>query len=160
MKHIIIELSPESCDRALEELKAYQSELLPKMDEVCRRLAEIGIMEAQMHISQANGNTDVRIESTPIKIPNGYKVVMNGKDAYFVEFGTGDDVNAYTPNVTVLVAPGSWSETHARRYMDYGFWYYAGVRYEGTPAYMPMYYAGKAIRDNTKRIMREVFGKT
>ena len=105
-----------------------------------------------------NGNTDATI-SDPIPTENGYKIVMSGSDVYFVEFGTGNDVNAYSPNVTVLVAPGSWSETHAQRYTTYGFWYYNTVRYEGTPAYMPMYYAGRKMREEAHRIVKEVFSR-
>lgn len=148
----------DSCKKAIEELKAYEREIRPKLDEVCRRLAEVGRQEALVHLRLANGNTDATIEP-PVPIENGYKVVMSGADVYFVEFGTGDDANAYTQNVTVLVAPGSWSETHAKKYSTYGFWYYNGERLEGTPAYMPMYYAGKKMREEAPRIMREVFGK-
>lgn len=158
MRTIAIQLSADSCEKALEELKQYQKEVEPKLKEVCRRIAEIGAQEARAHLVLDNGNTDATI-SDPIPTENGYKVVMSGSDVYFVEFGTGNDVNAYTPNVTVLVAPGSWSEIHARRFMNYGFWYYNKVRYEGTPAYMPMYYAGKKMREETSRIVKEVFGR-
>ena len=158
MRTIAIQLSASSCEKALEELKQYQKEVEPKLKEVCRRIAEIGAQEARAHLVLANGNTDAAI-SDPIPTENGYKVVMSGSDVYFVEFGTGNDVNAYTANTTVLVAPGSWSETHAKRYMNYGFWYYNKVRYEGTPAYMPMYYAGRKMREEAHRIVKEVFGR-
>lgn len=158
MRTITLQLSPSSCQNAIEELKKYQREIEPKLKEVCRRIAEIGAQEARAHLVLDNGNTDATV-SDPIPTENGYKVVMSGSDVYFVEFGTGNDVNAYTPNVTVLVAPGSWSENHARRFVNYGFWYYNKVRYEGTPAYMPMYYAGRKMREEAKRITREVFGE-
>lgn len=153
---ITLQLSADSCQEAIERLKEYQQEVEPKLMEVCRRLAEVGYQEAQAHLKLANGNTDAAIEP-PVPTENGYKLVMSGADVYFVEFGTGDDVNAHTQNVSVLVAPGSWSETHARRYSTYGFWYYNGERLEGTPAYMPMYYAGKRMREEMPKIMKEVF---
>lgn len=158
MRTIAIQLSADSCEKALEELNKYQKEVEPKMQEVCRRIAEIGAQEARAHLVLDNGNTDATI-SDPIPTENGYKIVMSGSDVYFVEFGTGNDVNAYSPNVTVLVAPGSWSETHAQRYTTYGFWYYNKVRYEGTPAYMPMYYAGRKMREEAHRIVKEVFSR-
>ena len=158
MRTIAIQLSADSCEKALEELNKYQKEVEPKMQEVCRRIAEIGAQEARAHLILDNGNTDATI-SDPIPTENGYKIVMSGSDVYFVEFGTGNDVNAYSPNVTVLVAPGSWSETHAQRYTTYGFWYYNKVRYEGTPAYMPMYYAGRKMREEAHRIVKEVFSR-
>lgn len=156
MRTITLQLSADSCQEAIERLKQYQQEIEPKLKEVCRRIAEAGAKEARAHLVLDNGNTDATV-SGPIPTGNGYKVVMSGSDVYFVEFGTGDDVNAYTPNVTVLVAPGSWSEEHAKKYMTYGFWYYNGVKLEGTPAYMPMYYAGKRMREETPKIMKEVF---
>lgn len=156
---IKISLSDESCQEAIKILEEYQKRISPKLDEVCRRLAEIASETARAIVSQSgDGNTDA-VVSEPIKIKNGYKISMDGEDVYFVEFGTGDEVEAYNPNVSVLVGSGSWSETHAQKYMNYGYWYYAGVRLEGTPAYMPMFYAGEAIRQNEKRIVKEVFGK-
>ena len=157
MKKIVIELSPDSCARTLDELKEYQTKVQPKLMEVCKRLAEIGAAAARANLELKDGNTDAFI-GDPVPIENGYKFAMSGRDVYFVEFGTGDDVNAYTPNVTVLVAPGSWSETHSKKYMTYGFWFYHNEKYEGTKAYMPMYYAGKAIRENMRRVVEEVFG--
>ena len=157
MKTITIELSADSCNRALKELQDYQKKLKPKLDEICKRLAEIGAQEARLRLGFARGygNTDADVDVA--KMDNGYKIVMQGKDVYFVEFGTGDMVDPHYSNVSVLVAPGSWSETHAKQYMTYGFWYYKGEQLEGTEAQKPMYYAEKAIRENARRVKDEVF---
>ena len=88
MKRITIELSPDSCARAIDELKQYQKDIKPKLDEVCRRLAQVGVETARQHLVLANGNVDAAIEE-PVKIENGYKIVMSGADVYFIEFGTG-----------------------------------------------------------------------
>ncbi len=158
MKTIRVDLSVDSCQKALEFLKEYEKKIKPKLDEVCRRLAQIAADTARGIVAQsANGNTNATV-SDPIPMKNGYKISFSGEDVYFIEFGTGDEVNAYNPNTSVLVASGSWSESHAQKYMTYGYWYYAGVKLEGTPAYMPMFYAGEAIRQNEKRIVKEVFG--
>jgi hypothetical protein len=159
MRHIVVELSSESCASALKELQDYNKQFIPRMEEVCRRLAELGVLEAQAHLQLADGNTGATIDP-PVKIDNGYKIVMSGEDVYFVEFGTGDSAathSYYTPLVNVY--PGSWSESHAERYSTYGFWWYGGQKYTETPAYMPMYYAGKKIREELPRIVKEVFGK-
>lgn len=157
MKHITIELSVESCQKVLDELKEYQKRIKPKMDEVCKRLAEIGRDTAQRIFDSAGeGNGGVHVSIAPIS--NGWKIVASGKDVYFIEFGTGDDVDPHY-DVSVPLFSGSWSMEHAQRYAQYGFWYYRKVRYEGTPAYMPMYYAEKEIRANEKRIVQEVFGR-
>lgn len=156
MKTIAIELSVDSCKKAIEELKHYQKEIKPKLDEVCRRLAEIGAQEATVRVLRnREGNDDVSFSVE--KIDNGYKLVMSGEDVYFIEFGTGDQVNAHY-DVSVPVAYGSWSAEHSQMLWNKGFWYYDKVRYTGTPAYMPMYYAERKMREEAPRIVKEVFG--
>ena len=156
MKTVTLQLSADSCQRAIDELEKYQRDIDRKMDEVCRRLAEVGALEAQAHLDLSNGNILAQIDP-PTPIENGYKLTMSGEDVYFIEFGTGDAANAhgYTPLVSVY--PGSFSENNAQMYSTYGFWYYGGEQYTETPAYMPMYYAGKKIREELPRIAKEVF---
>lgn len=159
MKRITLELSVESCKSALDEIKAYQKNIKPKLDEVCKRLAEIGrdaAISVVNGIRVSEGNAVERIEA--VKIDNGWKIVMSGKDVYFIEFGTGDGAEPHY-DTTVPVAWGTWSAEHKQMLWKNGFWYYDKVRYTGTPAYMPMYYAEKAIRENEKRIVQEVFGR-
>lgn len=158
MKRITIELSPSSCQKAIEELKRYEREIRPKLDEVCRRLAEIGREEAVSivdGIRLSEGNSVERVDVA--KIDNGYKLVMEGADVYFIEFGTGDGVSPHY-DTSVPVAYGSWSAEHSQMLWNNGFWYYDKVRYTGTPAYMPMYYAEKRMREEMPRIVKEVFG--
>jgi hypothetical protein len=162
MRKITIELSQASCEAAINALKGYKDDVIPKLEEVCRRLAEIGAEEARLwaQLAQGYGNDDVHISTE--RMDNGYKVVMSGADIYFVEFGTGDFAGEYagdTSNVSVGTMPGDWSDTHARRYSQYGYWYYDNVRYHGTPAEMPMYHAGRRIREEMPKIAREVFGQ-
>lgn len=159
MKTITIELSAQSCQRALKELQEYEREIKPKMDEVCKRLAEIGREEATAIVNQvrlSEGNTVERIDAVPIE--NGWKLVMEGEDVYFIEFGTGDGVSPHF-DPSVPVAWGSWSAEHSQMLWRQGFWYYDKVRYTGTPAYMPMYYAEKAMREAIPRVAKEVFGE-
>ncbi len=156
MKQIVLELSKESCDKAIKELQKYQKEIKPKMLEVCKRLAEIGAQEANAHLTLANGNNDARISTEPMD--GGYKLVMSGTDVYFIEFGTGSDVEPHY-QVSVPVFAGSWSMEHKQKYAKQGWWWYGGEILTGTPAYMPMYYAGKKMREEMPRIAKEVFGK-
>jgi hypothetical protein len=156
MKTITVELSVDSCNKAIEELKKYQKEIKPKLDEVCKRLAEIGSQEASARArGSKEGNDDIAFSVE--KIDNGYKLVMSGEDVYFVEFGTGDQVSAHY-DTSVPVAYGSWSAEHSQMLWKNGFWYYDKVRYTGTPAYMPMYYAERKMREEAPRIVKEVFG--
>lgn len=159
MKTITLELSVESCKKALKEIERYEKQIKPKLDEVCKRLAEIGRDEAIAVVERiplVAGNTVERIEVVPIE--NGYKIVMEGNDVYFIEFGTGDGVSKHY-DTSVPVAYGSWSAAHSQMLWKNGFWYYDNVRYTGTPAYMPMYYAEKKMREEKPRVMREVFGE-
>ena len=57
-KQIILELSPESCKKALDELKEYKRKIKSKLDEVCKRLAEIGAQEATQIVSQVRFQDD------------------------------------------------------------------------------------------------------
>ncbi len=158
MKRVIsIELSVDSCHKALKELADYYKNIRPKLDEVCKRLAEIGRDEAVAivnSIRMQEGNAVERVDV--VKIDNGYKLVMEGEDVYFIEFGTGDGVSAHY-DTSVPVAWGSWSAEHSQMLFNKGFWYYDHVRYTGTQAYMPMYYAEKAMREALPKVVKEVF---
>ena len=160
MKTITIQLSADSCNKALKEIEQYQKQIKPKLQEVCKRLAEVGAQEASIwaRMAAGYGNNDVHVSTEPMD--NGYKVVMSGADIYFVEFGTGIYAGEYagdTANVSVGIMPGDWSETHAQQYSTHGYWFYDNVFYRGTPAEMPMYHAGKRMREEMPRIVREVF---
>ena len=155
MKKITIELSTTSCNEATKELEEYARKIEPKMREVCQKLAEIGLVEAQAHLGGSFGNTDASLSTAPTG--NGYKIVMSGTDVYFIEFGTGDQVSPHG-NTSVPVAWGSWSAENKQQLWNYGFWWYGGERLTGTPAYMPMYYAGRKIRESIPQVVKEVFG--
>ena len=158
MKRIQIEISERGCLNALKELEKYEKEIKPKMEEVCKRLAEIGRQEVISVVSQiklAEGNAVERVDA--VKIENGWKLVMSGEDVYFIEFGTGDGVSPHF-DTDVPVAWGTWSAEHKQMLWKYGFWYYDKVKYTGTTAYMPMYYAEKRMREEMPRIVKEVFG--
>lgn len=158
MKKITIDLSEASCKQAIKELNKYTRSINKLMDEVCRRLAEIGRDEAISIVNGirlAEGNNVERIEAVPID--HGYKIVMEGEDVYFIEFGTGDGVEPHY-DTSVPVAWGTWSAENKQMLWNNGFWYYDKVRYTGTPAYMPMYYAEKKMREELPRVVKEVFG--
>lgn len=159
MHKITIELSSDGCAEALRKIEEYKKDIKPKLDEVCRRLAEIGRDEAISVVDQirsAEGNVVERVEAVPIE--NGWKIVMSGEDVYFIEFGTGDGVEPHF-DTTVPVAWGTWSAENKQILWNQGFWHYNKVRFEGTTAYMPMYYAEKAMRENLNRVVKEVFSK-
>lgn len=164
MKTITIDLSVESVQKAIDELSDRKSSIDRKLNLVCKRLAEVGAQEAQIRVAGAQagfyGNDDVHVSVEPYD--KGWKVVMSGADIYFVEFGAGIYAGEYAgdaSNVSVGIMPGDYSETHAKQYSEKGYWFYENQFYRGTPAEMPMYYAGKRMREEMPRIVKEVFGK-
>ena len=78
MKNLVLELSPASCNKALKQLEKYKREIEPKLDEVCKRVAEIGALVANSRMVLSDGNTDVNI--TAEKMDKGYTLVMSVTD--------------------------------------------------------------------------------
>lgn len=156
MKTLVLELSPASCKKVLKQIEEYRREIEPKLDEICKRVADIGALVANSRLVLSQGNTDVNI--TVEKMDGGYKLVMSGADIFFVEFGTGSEVSSHY-KVSVPVFSGSWSMEHEQIFARLGFWWYGGEIMTGTPAYMPMYYAGKVMREEIPKIAKEVFGR-
>ena len=166
MKTITLQLSADSCDKAIKELEKIKSEADPKLQEVCRRLAELGKEVAQRIFDEAaantaEGNGGVAVVAVPFE--SGYKIVASGKDVYFIEFGTGNSAGMFygegLPATSVPIYPGSYSEKHNGMYAERGYWFYHGQIMSSTDTYMPMYYAGKTVRENMDKVIREVFGK-
>ena len=159
MPKIAIELSSSGVRRAIQELNDYKKQCRKKMDEVCRRVAEVGAQEAERIVNEVRAQDGNFVDYVGvIKIDNGYKIVMQGEDVYFIEFGTGDGIAPHY-DTSAPVAWGSWSAEHSQMLWKQGFWYYDGVKYTGTTAYMPMYYAEKKMREEMPRIVKEVFDK-
>ena len=161
MKTITVELSVDGCTKALKTLEKYKEDIKPKLDEVCRRLAELGAEEARPILATVDpmeGNTDATVSTR--KLENGWAITMSGSDVYFIEFGTGDmATSTHGFDVSVPVKPGSWSVEHGQRYSENGYWWYNGQMLTETYSYAPMFRADRIIRDNVRRISKEVFGK-
>ena len=163
------EVTIDGCDRVLKALERYEKQLIPKLDEVCKRLAQIGADAANLHYAEARadsaetGNSGTTAIVLPLETGNGYKVFAQGQDVYFIEFGTGNAAGMFygdgLPPTSVPVYPGSWSEQHSKMYSTNEYWFWHGEIMSSTPVYMPMYYAGKAIRENMKRVIEEVFSR-
>lgn len=131
------------------------SDLDRKVKEVAERLCQIG----EPIIRQVHGNNADRIETVPTK--NGYKIVAEGQDILFIEFGAGDAAGSENANYDAVpweAQPGTWSMNHAQMYSRYGFWVFGGQIYrevQPTPAF---YYAYEYMVKNLPMIAREVFG--
>ena len=156
-------LDPSSIQKAIDALENRQGWIGQKCKELAKRLAEIGMNEAQVAyygaINEGNGDVAVRIYETP----TGYAIEAYGNDVFFVEFGTGISAgNGYdTSEITppVSIEPGSYSQSigSGKFSKDHPYWWYNGKRYTGTRPYMGMYHASKAIKQNIEKVAKEVF---
>ena len=142
-------------EHAIQTLHRYD-DLDGKAREIADRLCKIG----EPIIRQVHGHHADNIETVPTD--NGYKIVAEGEDVLFIEFGAGDaagSANANYDRVPSVARPGSWSEKHAQMYSRYGFWVFGGHIYrevQPTPAF---YYAYEYMVQNLPMIAREVFGR-
>lgn len=164
-KVIKMDLSPQSIDKAINEVKQYRKWVQEKTNQLAERLAMIGIKEASIRfngafIDSAVGNdTQLSVERTA----NGYEVVARGTQVWFIEFGTGVYYNGSEPYPNPPGRPegvggiGSYGKGKGNN----DFWYYKDEdgkhRTHGMPAAMPMYYATVEMENNIRRIAREVF---
>ena len=168
-KKISISLSQKSIQNAIGEVRKYQRELIDKNEVFVRRLAELGIPIIDQNIADAEGDSD-KNHNTYIKI-NSFgsyseaKLVVDGKDLLFIEFGSGIHYNG-----SAGTSPHPKGEEFGYTIGSYGkgqgskdFWFYyadtgEAVMSHGTESTMPVYKASVEIVQNIRRIAKEVFG--
>lgn len=177
-KTIKFGLSVREIQNAIKEVKQYQNDLNHKCEELCRRLTAEGISIAQAHIGSSGFGKYIHLstEITPQqagcravfymedsqKIVSQWQTLEGVKSAevsasLMVEFGSGLKAEnpANIPGVGTGTFPGS---THGNE----PGWYYMDLNGEwhhltGVFPKMPMYFAGKELRDKVVMIAREVF---
>lgn len=145
-------ISVKGIDHAIKTIEKY-ADMDRKLAELAERLCQIG----EPIIRQIHGHhSAVWTEPTS----NGYRIVAEGEDVLFIEFGAGDAAgsdNGLYDEVPSVARPGSWSETHAQQYSRYGFWIFAGKKITEVPTNPAFYYAYEAMVQNLPRIAEEVF---
>lgn len=177
-KKIRFGLSVKEVQNSIKELREYQNDLNRKCKELCRRLTAEGIQIAQAHIGSSGFGKYIRLSSEITPEQAGCKAVFYMEDAQkivsqwqtqegvksaevspmlMLEFGSG--LKAENPaNIsgvgTGTFPGGSHGSEPGWYYMDLnGEWYYSS----GTAPKMPMYFAGKELRDKVVAIARDVF---
>lgn len=179
MKKISFGLSVRGVQNAIKELKTYQSDLNRKCEELCRRLTAEGIQIAQSYIGSSGLGKYIHLGSEITPQQAGCKALFYMEDvakiksewqtqegvrsaevspSLMLEFGSGQKAEnpANIPGVGTGTFPGG---KHGNEpgwyYMDLdGNWHYS----TGISPKMPMYYAGKELRERVLAIAREVFG--
>ena len=153
-------LSPSSIKDAVDYLETYKKWANKKMDELMVRLAAIGLQTArvrfEMGATDGNKAPDTWVEPTE----NGFKIIAQGKDVYFIEFGAGDAAGNHPDKATAPVdtSPGSYSAKNTMEYVKYGSWHHQKKKYTEIQPQMPMYHAAREIERNIEKIAKEVFG--
>lgn len=178
-KKITMSLSVSSIQNAIKELRQYQSDLNRKCEELCRRLTQEGILIAQAHIGSSGFGKYIHLGSEITPQQAGCKAILYMEDTtkiksewqtkegvqsaevsacLMLEFGSGLKAEnpANIPGVGTGTFPGG---KHGNEpgwyYMDLeGKWHYS----TGVSPKMPMYYAGKELREKVATIAKEVFG--
>lgn len=161
---LTVSLDYDDLSRALREINAYKKSFNAKVDEFLRRLCEYGADIAQEQFNTDRGKNP---------IPNGlvmvgyekvednvYRLIANGEQVCFLEFGTGvyaGNGHPYAKTAPVKVYPGSYSEDHGGTYAD---WINKGAqgeyRFNGYPTYA-MLTAYNMMKDYALELAREVF---
>lgn len=160
---IRIKLDPEDMHRAVNELKAYEQDILDKKNKLIERLGEIGVGEASVRFTTAmyDGTNDVKVSLDTIE--NGCVIKADGKAVAFIEFGAGVYHNTSepypNPRPKGVVNIGEYGKGKGKRKA----WGYKNdsdelVITRGNPAAMPMWYASEEIKKSVLTIAKEVFG--
>lgn len=175
-KTISFGLSTREIQNAIKEVREYQNSLTGKCEELCRRLTAKGISIAQVHIGSSGFGKYIRLSSeiSPEKagckalliMSDSQKIVSKWQNqdgvqskeispALMLEFGAG------LPAQNPANVPGVGTGTHGEHGNEPGWWYMDldGVWHHasGVSPKMPMYNAGKELRNKVLKIAREVF---
>ena len=177
-KKISFGLSVKEVQNAIKEIKAYQNDLNRKTEELCRRLTAEGIQIAKSHIGSNGFGKYIHLGSEITPEQAGCKAMLYMADTakiksewqtqdgvrsaeispmLMLEFGSGLKAEnpASIPGVGTGTFPGG---KHGNEpgwyYMDLeGNWHYS----TGISPKMPMYFAGKEMREKVLAIAKEVF---
>lgn len=159
-RKVIVEIDPVSIRDAVKILEAYKKFAEKKSEELMLRLAAIGLDTARVRFEmgavEGNEAPDTWVEPTE----TGFKIIAQGKDVYFIEFGAGDAAGNHPDRATAPVDtyPGSFSAKNTQEYVKYGSWHHQKKKYTEIQPQMPMYYAAREIERNVEKIAKEVFG--
>lgn len=162
-KTIAVELSTESINEAIKELRRYKRWVTEKERELRIRLAQIGATVASIQFARAiyNGTNDITV-----RVDNTKSVAViyaEGESVAFIEFGSGAKYGYGHPQAGEFgYGPGTYSDgPEGKGHWDNEKgWYYApGQHSFGNPPAMAMYNAVQEMTEQLTRIAKEVFSE-
>lgn len=158
---IKLRLTPESIDNAIAELKKYSINLQDKANEIARELAYLGRNVVDTHYAQSHELYVLYVDV----VENTAMVIAVGDNVVFLEFGTGVYADDHTEGMETEGLPpiygGAWSQSEGMGHFrpDHQYWYYEGIKYQGTLPMQGFYFASKEIQNRAVEIARQVFKK-
>lgn len=160
-----IQLNGKGIDAMIRGVGAYQKWLVRKSNELARRLAEMGVVNASIEFSRAFyvGNNDTQM-SLERRGDGRYAVVAQGEAVLFIEFGAGllaqqggGHPEPHGFGAGTYPGKGHWDDPNGW-YLPKDKWQADGTKhsYGNVPA-MAMYNTVKELERELDRVVREVF---
>lgn len=164
-KKYTIQLNGKGIDEMIRGVGAYQKWLVRKSNELARRLAEMGVVNASIEFSRAfyvgNNDTQMHLER---RGDGRYAVVAQGEAVLFIEFGAGllaqqggGHPEPHGFGAGTYPGKGHWDDPNGW-YLPKDKWQADGTKhsYGNVPA-MAMYNTVKELERELDRVVREVF---
>lgn len=157
-------ISEATIEAAVQELRRYAEWVESKEAELISKLAERGRRVAEVNFDFAiyDGDNDVTV--TVDEAGNSAVIYAKGQAVAFIEFGSGAAMGYGHPNAGEHgLGPGTWSTDESLggkgHWDDPNGWYYKhGEKSHGNPPAMAMVAARDAMVEELTQIAKEVFG--
>jgi len=161
-RRIVINWSDQnSINEAIKELEQYQKDVRDFQKKFCKELAEVGRQKAQtiydsFYLEGFNEPVQCVVEETTY----GAKLVANGTDVCFIEFGTGVEADG-SVHEGYTFTPGSWSSSELGKgiFSELGYWFYNGTRFTGTPPAHAMTQAIAEMESKASEVAQKLKGE-
>lgn len=152
-------ISRQSIEIAIRKLEAYKRSVEKKTNLLCERLATLGATRVSIEYSRV-GEIATDGKGIPeIEVENDgdiWKILANGEEAIFIEFGSGAKYGYGHPEPQDF-GPGTYPSIK-KHWDDPKGWYTPmGQHTYGNAPTAGMWQAREDIKDNLKRIAKEVF---
>lgn len=165
-KRITFGLSSSEIQKAIQEIKSYQSELDYKCQKFAERLAEEGLSTAkaiiQRHVYSGETIGSLRIETDSAGKVTRLRIVVESEAILFLEFGSGIKYSNTENPLAGEFGYGPGTYPGKGHWNDPNGWWYLGDDGEyhhtyGMEAQMPMYKASIEMAQKAVKIAKEVF---
>lgn len=161
-KTISFKLDSNDIGKAIKELQEYRKDLMNKVNAFVDALIQEGMNVAKVRLASTRGDsTNAIVDSVYVESSGDVSkavIYLEGKDALFIEFGSGVVLNPVDHPLAASLGygPGTYpGQTHVP---VPGYWYYGGGKLSvGTEASMPIYGAAEHIRNVIEQKANEIF---